>query len=176
MAWINISRSKSPMLRRLLLSPLYTAEGVCNGEADERRGEKKKESELHWTWTCAVLALRLRVHRWVGHLLNCTFALRRHDEKLQTTISSPFPFKRITVDHWLRFKHVTNVTCAWVWCALLWNLIVFDNSGGARKFVTDRIEAMYGLRWNSVFTCSDLTADEAVNNHSLYYQYYYYYV
>ena len=48
---------------------------------------------------------------------------------------------------------------------------IFYNSGGARKFVTDRIEAMYGLRWNSVFTCSDLTADEAVNNHhSLYYQ------
>ena len=33
-------------------------------------------------------------------------------------------------------------------------------------FTTDRIELMYGqLRWNAVFTCPDLTMDEAARSH-----------
>ena len=33
-------------------------------------------------------------------------------------------------------------------------------------FTTDRIETAYGqVRWNAVFTCQDLTAEEAAGSH-----------
>lgn len=37
----------------------------------------------------------------------------------------------------------------------------FDlTSGASRKFVTERVKSLYGMRWNSFFTCSDLTTED----------------
>ncbi|XP_045028997.1 uncharacterized protein LOC116921958 isoform X2 [Daphnia magna] len=45
--------------------------------------------------------------------------------------------------------------------AFLWIKIILTlPSGASRKFLTDKVESSYDLCWNSLFTCSDLTAEE----------------
>lgn len=44
--------------------------------------------------------------------------------------------------------------------------VIFFSGAGSRMFTTDRIETAYGqVRWNAVFTCQDLTAEEAAGSH-----------